>query len=97
MTETEIEAKLQNLHDQFLQFQRQQESVRKHWFRIGLISLGFALAFAVVTVVFSTLSLLRGTPNPATAFALTMTPLLFLSIGLLGGASSQRGTPTILR
>ena len=92
MTETELEAKLQNLNQRFLQFQRQQESLRKHWSRIGWISLGFALAFAVVTMVFSTFSLLLGTPNQATPFALTVGPLFFLSLALLGSGSIPSAT-----
>jgi hypothetical protein len=95
MTETEMEAKLQKLNEQFLQFKRHQESVRKHWSRIGLISLGFALAFAVVTLVFSALSLLNGTPNPSAPFALTMIPLSFLSIALIGGG--YRGATLVSR
>jgi hypothetical protein len=80
-----MEAKLQNLNEQFLQLRRHQESVGKHWSRIGWISLGFAMAFAVVGIVFSALSLLNGTPNPSTPFALTTIPLFFLGIALIGG------------
>jgi hypothetical protein len=83
MTQTEIEAKLEILNEQFLQLQRQQEIVRKRWISLGLFSLAFAVTFAVVVIVFSILSLLHGTPNPSTPFGLTMIPLFLLSYALL--------------
>ena len=92
MTQAEIEAELGILNDQFSQLQRQQEGLRKHWRRIGLISMAFAMVFAVVVIVFSVLSLSRGAPNPSTPFSLALIPLLLLSIALLG-AGAQRGAP----
>ena len=90
MTQAEIEAKFESLNEQFSQLQRQQEGIRKQWVRIGLISLVFALGFAVTGIVFSVMSLLRGVPNPSTPFALTMIPLLLLGIALvLAGAQGD--------
>jgi hypothetical protein len=90
MTQAEIEAKFESLNEQFSQLQRQQEGIRKQWSRIGLISLVFALGFAVTGIVFSVVSLLRGVPNPSTPFALTMIPLFLLGIALvLAGAQGD--------
>ena len=84
MTQAEIETELRILNDQFSQLQRQQEGLRKHWFRIGLISLAFGTVFAVVVLVFSVLSLSRGAPNPSAPFVTALIPLHLLGIALTG-------------
>jgi hypothetical protein len=90
VTQAEIEAKLGILNDQFLRFQQQQEGFRRHWFRIGMMSLGFGMVFAIAVVIFSIMSLSRGAPNPSTPFGLAMIPLLLLGIALVGAGSRHQ-------
>jgi hypothetical protein len=87
VTQAEIEAELRILKDQFSQLRQQQEGLRKHWFRIGLISLAFGTVFAVVVIVFSVLSISRGAPNPSTPFMLALIPLGLLGSALAGTTS----------
>jgi hypothetical protein len=92
MTQAEIEISIQTLNDHFSRLQRDRKDIRKHWLRIGFISLAFAVAFAVVGIVFSVISLWLNGPNPSTPFVMTMIPLFLLGLALLAG--SRLSTPT---
>jgi hypothetical protein len=81
MTQDEMEAEINGLHQQVLQLQQQQDNQKKHWFRCGQICSVIILLGAIVDIHDR---IVIGASSQEAIAVVTLSTFLLMAFGSLG-------------